>query len=208
MASEPMKRPIEILLVEDSPGDVWLTKETLMPGEVPKNINTVSNGEQAIDYLRRRSAFTNAVRPDLMLLDLNLPRRNGFEVLREVKSDPDLRAITVVVLTTSQAPVDVNLAYDLNANCYVVKPGDLDEFTATIRDIEHFWMSMATIPTMTPSVGNDERADSASGPSAESSGPTLARRVLWRHPRPHMAVAQSILRWRCVPRHSKKRRVR
>ena len=169
------QRPFEILLVEDSPGDVWLTRETLLQGAVPKNINVVTNGEQALDYLNRRAPFINAVRPDLILLDLNLPRRDGLEVLKEVKADPDLRSITVVILTTSEAPADVNTAYDLNANCYVVKPADLESFTMAIRGIEHFWMSMASLPTMSPSGSSEnKRADSATGgPSGKTNGPGL-----------------------------------
>lgn len=145
-----IKRSVEILLVEDSPGDIWLTREALMQGPVPKNISVVTNGEQALDYLRKKGPFTSAARPDLVLLDLNLPRRDGLEVLREIKSDPELSAITVIVLTTSEAPIDVNTAYDLNANCFVVKPVDLEEFTVTIRGIEDFWMTVATLPTAPP----------------------------------------------------------
>jgi CheY-like chemotaxis protein len=136
----------------------------------------VTNGEQALDYLKNRVPFPNAVRPDLILLDLNLPRRDGLEVLKEIKGDPALRSITVVVLTTSEAPADVNSAYDLNANCYVVKPVDLESFTLAIRGIEHFWMSMASLPTMSPSsgAGENDRADSATGgPAAKKNGPAL-----------------------------------
>jgi chemotaxis family two-component system response regulator Rcp1 len=167
------QRPFEILLVEDSPGDVWLTRETLLQGGVPKNINVVTNGEQALDYLQRRAPFLKAVRPDLVLLDLNLPRRDGLEVLKEIKDDPVLRSITVVILTTSEAPTDVNAAYDLNANCYIVKPVDLESFTQAIRGIEHFWMSMASLPTMGPrNDGKADRADSTTGrPKAETNGP-------------------------------------
>jgi chemotaxis family two-component system response regulator Rcp1 len=178
------QRPFEILLVEDSPADIWLTREILLQGTVPKNINVVVNGEQALDYLRRRGEFASAVRPDLLLLDLNLPRRDGLEVLREVKSDPLLRSITVVVLTTSEARMDVNAAYDLNANCYVVKPVDLEAFTLAIRSIEHFWMSMASLPSRNPTTsGEEERADSATGPSAKANGPGLSRKRLSRHRR-------------------------
>lgn len=170
------QRPFEILLVEDSPADVWLTRQTLLEGKVPKNINVVVNGEQALDYLKQRGAFAGAVRPDLVLLDINLPRRNGIEVLREIKADPELKSITVVVLTTSEASVDVNSAYDLNANCYVVKPVDLESFTLAIRGIEHFWMSLASLPSRSPTnAGEEDRADSASGPSAQKNGPGLVR---------------------------------
>ncbi len=166
-------RPFEILLVEDSPGDIWLTREILLQGATPKNITVVTDGEQALDYLFQRGKFASARRPDLMLLDLNLPRLNGLEVLMQMKQDPGLRAITVVVLTTSQAYVDINAAYDLNANCYIVKPVDLEQFTQAIRGIEEFWMSMATLPTTLPPVGSgEELTDSATsgGTPAESNG--------------------------------------
>ena len=171
------QRPFEILLVEDSPGDVWLTRETLRQGNVPKIINVVTNGEQALDYLRHHAPYATAVRPDLILLDLNLPRRDGLEVLKEIKTDADLRSITVVVLTTSEAPSDVNAAYDLNANCYVVKPVDLESFTLAIRGIEHFWMSMASLPTMNPGSGEGDRDGFATGgPSSKTNGPGLFKR--------------------------------
>ena len=144
------RRPVEILLVEDAPGDIWLIRETLQEGPIQKNIHAVSNGEQALEFLHKQGRFADAIRPDLILLDLNLPRRNGFEVLREIKSDPVLRTITVIVLTTSGAPSDVNTAYDLNANCYVVKPSNLEDFTLAIHAIERFWISMALLPTLAP----------------------------------------------------------
>src|SRR5947209_12520946 len=100
------QRPIEVLLVEDTPGDIWLIRATLLKGPVPKNIHVVTNGEQALDFVRRRGRFSGVVRPDVVLLDINLPRRDGLEVLQEIKSDPDLRSTTVVVLTTSDAPRD------------------------------------------------------------------------------------------------------
>ncbi|MBV8819491.1 MAG: response regulator [Acidobacteriaceae bacterium] len=143
-------RPFEILMVEDSPSDVWLTREILMQGSTPKNITVVHDGEQALEYLYRRGKYVDATRPDLVLLDINLPRKNGLEVLERVKANPELRAITVVVLTTSEAADDVNAAYELNANCYIVKPVNLDAFTMAIRGIEEFWMSLATLPTTLP----------------------------------------------------------
>ena len=182
-------RPVEVLLVEDSPGDVWLTKEALRQGSTRKNISVVNNGEQGIDFLRRRGAYSNAPRPDLVLLDLNLPRRDGIEVLREVKTDPDLRTITVVVLTTSEAPVDINAAYDLNANCYVVKPVDLEQFTAAIHGIEEFWMRLASLPTLDPHGSKetdrkkDEKPGLPNGDHSEAAGccTSAARRF---RPRP------------------------
>jgi two-component system, chemotaxis family, response regulator Rcp1 len=166
-----LQRPVQILLIEDSPGDVWLTREILMQGPVPKEVHVVTNGELAIRYLRRRGEFSSATRPDLVLLDLNLPRRNGFEVLREIKSDPSLRSITVVVLTTSESESDVNAAYDLNANCYVVKPVDLEQFTTAIQGIEEFWLRMAMLPH--PSRTVDDREGNGSA-NASSTGPNAA----------------------------------
>ncbi len=186
-------RPVEVLLVEDSPGDVWLTKEALRQGPTRKNISVVNNGEQAIDFLRRRGAYSNAPRPDLVLLDLNLPRRDGIEVLREIKTDLDLRTITVVVLTTSEAPVDINAAYDLNANCYVVKPVDLEQFTAAIHGIEEFWMRLASLPTLDPRGSKDtdqkkaEKPGFPNGDRSETAGSwtSAARRVRRRALRVH-----------------------
>lgn len=168
-------RPFEILLVEDSPGDIWLTREILMQGPIPKNISVVTDGEQALDYLFQRGKFSGARRPDLILLDLNLPRVNGLQVLTQMKKDSGLRAITVVVLTTSEARSDINAAYDLNANCYIVKPVDLEQFTQAIRGIEEFWMSMAVLPTTLPPMGAEEAQaePKASGTPAESNGSGL-----------------------------------
>jgi chemotaxis family two-component system response regulator Rcp1 len=177
------QRPIEILLVEDSPGDIWLTRETLLQGPVPKNISVVINGEQALDYLRRKGRFSNALRPDLVLLDLNLPRRDGLEVLRVIKTDPDLSSITVIVLTTSHAPSDVNAAYDLNANCYVVKPVNLEDFTVAIRGIENFWMRIASLPTAAPEgqAGKQRGESAAGGTEGNGEGPvSRSHRVLHR----------------------------
>lgn len=194
-------RPIEILLVEDSPGDIWLTRETLLEGPVRKNINVVTNGEQALDYLKRKGRFPNAGRPDLVLLDLNLPRRDGLDVLRLIKNDPDLSMITVIVLTTSHAPSDVNAAYDLKANCYVVKPVNLEDFTIAIRGIEDFWMRLATLPTFAPEGrAEGKRADSAAGgadintggPSSHSHRAFYRPGVRTRHRRSARAGNQQI----------------
>lgn len=142
-----MQRPVEILVVEDSPADARLAREALLNGSIPKRISVVSDGAQAIDFLRRRGEFTRAPRPDIVLLDLNLPKRDGLEVLEEIKSDPGLRSITVIVLTTSSFSRDVNKAYELLANCYIVKPVDLDDFYSVMRGIEEFWMTMVSLPT-------------------------------------------------------------
>lgn len=165
-------RPIEILLVEDSPGDIWLTRDILLKGPVPKNVSVVTDGEQALDFLYARGRFSNAVRPDLVLLDLNLPRRNGLEVLSVIKSDPILRRITVIILTTSSAVSDVNAAYQSNANCYIVKPVDLEAFTLAIQNIEEFWLSMALLPSSIPPASSEINADAAasSGTAGQGNG--------------------------------------
>jgi CheY-like chemotaxis protein len=142
-----MGRPIEILLVEDSPSDADLTKEALREGRVINNLRVVSDGEQALAYLRRQPPFSTAPRPDLILLDLNLPKRDGREVLEGIKSDNELKCIPVVVLTTSREESDVMAAYGRNANCYVTKPVDLDQFIDAIRSIDHFWLNIVTLPS-------------------------------------------------------------
>ena len=140
-------RPIEVLLVEDNPGDVRMTQEALKEGRFINHLNVVSDGVEATDFLWRRGKFQTAPRPDLILLDLNLPRKNGREVLREIKADPELRRIPVMVLTTSKADQDLHRAYDLHANCYITKPVDLDQFLTVVRSIEHFWFNIVTLPT-------------------------------------------------------------
>jgi len=140
------RRPVEILLVEDSPSDTDLTIEAFREGMVPSNLNHVEDGVEALDYLHRRNAYSGASRPDLILLDLNLPRRDGREVLVELKSDPDLRTIPVVVLTTSKDDRDIAQAYRLQANCYIAKPVDFEQFQKVVRAIEHFWLEVATLP--------------------------------------------------------------
>ena len=158
---------MHILLVEDSPADIRLAREALLQGSVPKRISVVTDGAQAIDFVRRRGEFQNAARPDLVLLDINLPKRDGLDVLREIKSDPVLRSITVIVLTTSQFQRDVKAAYELSANCYVVKPLDLDQFFAMMRGIEEFWMSLALLPTL----GSDPLVNPIDGEGTEIKPP-------------------------------------
>ena len=138
--------PIEILLVEDNPGDVRLTKEALKEGKVYSNLHTVKDGVEAMEYLRREGRFKEAPRPDIILLDLNLPRKDGREVLEEIKSDEKLKRIPVVVLTTSKAEEDVLRTYNLHANCYVTKPVDLEKFIVVIKSIDAFWLTVATLP--------------------------------------------------------------
>jgi len=139
-------RPIEILLVEDSPSDVELTIEALRAAKVSNHLSVVEDGVQALEFLRREKQFFQSPRPDLILLDLNLPRKDGREVLTEVKADPDLKTIPVVVLTTSRAEQDVLRSYDLNANCYIAKPVDFNRFMEVVRSIEHFWLTVVTLP--------------------------------------------------------------
>jgi CheY-like chemotaxis protein len=139
-------RPIEILLVEDSPADVDLTREALEDAKVSNNLNVVVDGEQALAYLRREGLYAEQPRPDLVLLDLNLPRKDGREVLAEIKDDPELRRIPVVILTTSEAEQDILKSYELHANCYVTKPVDLDRFITVVRSIEDFWLAIVKLP--------------------------------------------------------------
>lgn len=170
-------RPVEVLLVEDSPADAQLTRTALLEGAVSKRLHVVVNGADAIDFLRRRHGYERAPRPDVVLLDLNLPKMGGLEVLREIKSDPSLRAITVIVLTTSQMMEDVRSAYDLAANCYVVKPVDLDEFFHAIAGIEEFWMRVATLPTIgRDPLGTSESEEKPSEPKSTQKGSANARR--------------------------------
>jgi two-component system, chemotaxis family, response regulator Rcp1 len=139
-------RPVEILLVEDNPGDVRLTREALQEGKVRNNLYVAPDGVEALRFLRREGEHHGAVRPDLILLDLNLPRKDGREVLEEIKRDASLRSIPVVVLTTSQAEQDICRAYALHANCYVTKPVDLDQFITVVQTIENFWFTIVKLP--------------------------------------------------------------
>ncbi len=139
-------RAIEILMVEDNPGDVRLTREALKGGKVWNQLHVVEDGVAALDFLYRRAPFQSAPRPDLILLDLNLPKMDGREVLSRIKSDDTLKTIPVVVLTTSQAEEDVVRAYRLNANCYVTKPVDLHQFNRIVQAIEEFWLTVVRLP--------------------------------------------------------------
>jgi CheY-like chemotaxis protein len=139
-------RPVELLLVEDSPGDVRLTIEALKEGRVINNLTVVQDGEEAIAVLRQQGKYADAPRPDLILLDLNLPRKGGLEVLAEIKEDPDLKQIPVVVLTTSQAEQDILRTYQLHANCYIVKPVDLNQFMNVVQAIKSFWLALVMLP--------------------------------------------------------------
>jgi chemotaxis family two-component system response regulator Rcp1 len=139
-------RALEILLVEDNPGDVRLTQEVLKEGKIRNRLNVVGDGVEALEYLRKQGRFADARAQDIVLLDLNLPRMGGREVLDAMKADPELRRIPVVVLTTSAAEKDVLAVYDLHANCYITKPVDLTQFEAVIRTIEGFWLSIVRLP--------------------------------------------------------------
>lgn len=139
-------RPIEILMVEDNPGDVRLTVEALKEGKVRNNFHTAEDGEEAMAYLRQEGGYAGVPRPDLVLLDLNLPKKSGREVLAEIKEDPDLRRIPVVILTVSQAEQDIVKSYNLHANCYITKPVDLDQFLEVVKAIENFWLTVVMLP--------------------------------------------------------------
>jgi CheY-like chemotaxis protein len=146
MTSPQTARAIEILMVEDNPGDVRLTREALKDHKVWNRLHVVEDGVAALDFVYRRAPHEKAPRPDLILLDLNLPRKDGREVLATIKGDPDLKTIPVVILTTSQAEEDVVRAYNLSANCYVTKPVDFEQFTRIVRAIEQFWLTVVTLP--------------------------------------------------------------
>jgi two-component system response regulator len=137
---------IEVLLVEDDPGDVELTRECLNEAKVKVNLNVVDDGVKAVAYLRREGEYAGAVRPDLVLLDLRLPRKDGREVLRDIKTDESLKRIPVVILTTSDAEEDILRSYNLGANCYVTKPVGLDEFAHIVRTIDAFWFAVVKLP--------------------------------------------------------------
>jgi len=145
---EPGKRcqPVEILLVEDNPGDVRLTLEALKDGKVLNHLSVVGDGVEAIAFLHQEGAYANAPSPDLILLDLNLPKKDGREVLQEIKDDESLKHIPVVVLTTSKADMDILRSYELHANCYITKPVDFEQFTKVIKSIEDFWFSIVKLP--------------------------------------------------------------
>jgi two-component system, chemotaxis family, response regulator Rcp1 len=139
-------KPIEILLVEDSPSDTALTIEALEAGKIANRLSHVEDGVEAIDFLKRRGKYAKAIRPDLIMLDLNLPRKDGREVLAELKSDPDLKIIPVIILTTSHSDEDILKSYQYNANCYITKPVDFEHFIGVVKSIEQFWLTVVTLP--------------------------------------------------------------
>jgi chemotaxis family two-component system response regulator Rcp1 len=138
--------PIEILLAEDNPGDARLAIEALKESKITNHVNVVQDGVEAMAFLRKQGKYAKEPRPDVILLDLNMPRKDGREVLAEVKADPDLRRIPVVILTISQAEQDILTAYDLHANCFITKPVDLDQFNKVVHSIEDFWFTIVKLP--------------------------------------------------------------
>lgn len=146
MSDREIRRSMEILLVEDNPGDARLTQEAFKEGMDTNNLNIVQDGEEAISFLRKKGKYSDAPRPDIILLDLNLPKKDGREVLAEIKEDQDLKRIPVVVLTTSKAEEDIFKTYNLHANCYVSKPVELNEFFDVIKSIERFWLTFVQLP--------------------------------------------------------------
>jgi two-component system, chemotaxis family, response regulator Rcp1 len=136
-----------VLLVEDNPGDVRLTKEALKEGKLLNQLTVVGDGVEALSFLRKEGKYADALQPELILLDLNLPKKDGREVLAEIKADPSLRRIPVVVLTTSSAEEDILKIYDLHANCYITKPVDLEQFMGVVKSIEDFWVSVVKLPS-------------------------------------------------------------
>ena len=140
-------RPIEILLVDDNPIDVGLTEEALRENKVRNNMTVAEDGVQAMAILRKEGQYADAPRPDLILLDLNMPKKDGREVCAEIKKDPALKRIPVVILTTSQAEQDILKSYDLGANCYITKPVDLDQFSQVVKVVEEFWFTIVSLPS-------------------------------------------------------------
>ena len=146
MISKASGRPIEILLVEDNPGDVRLTQEALKEGKVLNRLSVVKDGVEAIFFLKKKEKYKDAPRPDLILLDLNLPKKNGREVLGEIKRDPEFMRIPVVILTISRDEQDILKSYNLHANCYIIKPVDLNQFINVVKSIEDFWLTIVKLP--------------------------------------------------------------
>jgi two-component system, chemotaxis family, response regulator Rcp1 len=146
MSQSLLVNPVEILLVEDNPGDVDLTREALGECKIRNELQVVNNGEEAMDYLRHLGKYADAVKPDLILLDLNLPKKDGREVLAEIKSDENLKRIPVVILTTSKSEEDILKTYNLHANCFITKPIDFAQFIKVVKSIEDFWLTIVKLP--------------------------------------------------------------
>jgi len=147
MDSQAFGKPVEILLVEDNPGDVRLTQEAFKDGKMLNKLHVVEDGMEALAFLKQEGKYTDVPRPELILLDLNLPGKDGRDVLAEIKVDRDLKRIPVVILTTSRSEEDILRSYDLNANCYITKPLELDKFIEIVKSIEDFWLTIVKLPT-------------------------------------------------------------
>jgi len=147
MSSKAIGKPIEILLIEDNPGDIRLTKEALNEGKVLNKLHVVEDGMEALAFLNREGKYSDVPRPELILLDLNLPKKDGRDVLAEIKTSEDLKRIPVVVLSTSRSEEDILKSYDLNANCYITKPVDLVQFIEVVKSIEDFWLTVVKLPS-------------------------------------------------------------
>jgi chemotaxis family two-component system response regulator Rcp1 len=146
MSNAGIGRPVEILLVEDNPADVRMAQVNFREAKIRNNLHVVGNGVEAMAFLRREGKYADAVRPDLILLDLNIPKKDGHEVLEEIKTDDGLKCIPVVILTASKADEDIIAAYHLHANCYITKPIDLNQFVKVVQSIEEFWLTIVTLP--------------------------------------------------------------
>ena len=146
MRPKDANRPVEVLLVEDNPADIELVQEALLEGQVNFHLNVVEDGDQAIEFLRRQGNYQRSPRPDLILLDLKMPKKHGLEVMAEIKADKDLRRIPVIVLTSSDSPTDILQAYDLQASCFITKPSDLDEFNRVIGTVRDFCLTVVQLP--------------------------------------------------------------
>ena len=139
-------KPIHILLVEDNEGDIFLVTEALEEGKIVNKVSVIKDGKEAIDFLEKKGKYQNAERPDLILLDINLPKKNGFEVLEHIKSQKNLKQIPVIMLTTSSSEKDISMSYKNNANCFITKPVDVENFLKVVYSIENFWISIVTLP--------------------------------------------------------------
>lgn len=146
MKKNSVGKPIEILLIEDNPGDIRLTVEALNESKIINNLNIVMDGEEALNYLKKKGKFSGRKRPELILLDLNLPKKDGREILAEIKADENLKLIPVVILTTSEAEEDILKTYQLHANCYITKPVNIDQFIKVVQTIGDFWFSIVKLP--------------------------------------------------------------
>lgn len=146
MKLSDLGRPIEVLLIEDNIGDVRLTEEAVKDSKLIINLNVVMNGVEGLDYLQKKGEYADKCRPDLIILDLNLPKKNGHELLQDIKQDDSLKRIPVAILTTSTAEIDILKAYDLHANCYINKPVDMTQFIGVVKAIENFWFSIVVLP--------------------------------------------------------------